>query len=192
MRPGATRNDWTGEEVRFLIDNAGLMPKREICRRLRKSAKSVESMAYRLRKGGHAIDLRCFEPSATVCPSCGRSSLTAKETGICRPCTLRRRLAATEGQISDLLRRLPPDVRAIYAGTEAEKGPRTFDPMPRMPAYAEQPTRYRRLRDEEAHDRDMEEWEARRIQRELRAAQKRKERIQRKVRELCRNHERNK
>ena len=192
MRPGARRSDWTYEDVRFLLDNAGRIPKRDICRRLRKSAKAVESMAYRLRKRGHAIDLRCFEPSAIVCPSCGRSSLTAKDTGICRPCTLRRRLAATEGQIADLLHRLPPDTRAIYEDTEAEKGSRAFDPMPKMPAYAEQPTRYRRLRDEEAFDRDMEEWEARRIQRELKAAQKRKERIQRKVRELCRNRERNK
>lgn len=185
MRAGARRNDWNTDEVRFLLDNAGAIPQREICRRLRRSAKSVESMAYRLRKRGHAIDLRCYQPNTITCPSCGRRSATAKETGICRPCTLRRRLAATEGQIAELMQRLPPEVRAIYEETEAEKGSRTFDPMPRTPAYVEPPTRYRRLRDEEAHDRAMEEWEARRVQRELKAAQKRKERIRRKLRKLC-------
>lgn len=181
MRAGARRNEWTAGEVRFLLENAGRMPQREICRRLRRSHKAVEHMASRLRKAGHAIDLRCYQPTTVTCPACGRRSATARETGICRPCTLRRRLAATEGQISDLLRRLPADVRAIYEDTEAEKGSRVFDPMPRRPAYAEPPTPYRRARDEEAYDRAMEDWEARRIQRELKAAQKRKERIRRKM-----------
>ena len=184
MKAGAKRNEWTMEEVRFLLENAGRMPQREICRKLRRSSKSVECMASRLRKQGHAIGLRCYQPTAIICPSCGRRSQTAKETGICRPCTLRRRLSATEGQISDLLRRLPADVRAIYEDTEAEKGSRTFDPMPRPTAYQEPPTLYQRLRDEEAYDKAMEEWEARRIQRELKAAQKRKERILRKMRQL--------
>lgn len=192
MRAGASRNEWTVDEIRFLLDNAGRMPQREICRRLRRSYKAVERMASRLRKQGHAIDLRHYQPTTTICPSCGRRSATAMETGICRPCTLRRRLAATEGQIARLMVKLPPEVRAIYEDTEAEIGSRTFDPMPRTPTYTAPPTLYRRLRDEEAHDIAMEEWEARRIHRELKAAQKRKERILRKVRELCGNREQDK
>ena len=68
--------------------------------------------------------------------------------------------------------------------TEAEKGSRVYDPMPKPPTYSNPPTRYQRRKDEEAHDRAMEQWEARRIHRELKAAQKRKERIQRRLREL--------
>lgn len=139
MRAGARRNDWQLDEVRYLLDNAGRVPKHEICRKLRRSSKSVEHMASRLRSQGYAISLRCYQSQAVTCPSCGRSSLTARETGICRPCTLCRRLAATEGQISDLLRRLPADVRSIYEDTEAEKGTRIIDPMPKMPTYAEPP-----------------------------------------------------
>ena len=184
MRAGARRNGWRLDEVCYLLQSAGSVPKHEICRKLRRSSKSVERMASRLRAQGHAIDLRCYQSKAIICPSCGRSSLTARETGICRPCTLRRRLTATEGQISDLLGRLPADVRAIYEETEAEKGSRAIDPMPRPTTYREPPTLYQRLRDEEAHDKAMEEWEARRIQRELKAAQKRKERILRKLRQL--------
>ncbi len=184
VREGAKRSDWTTEEVRFLLDNAGRIPQREICRRLKRSRKAVEHMASRLRKQGHAIDLRCYQSAATTCPACGRRSFTARETGICRPCTLRRRLTATDGQISDLMARLPPEVRAIYEETEAETGSRAVDPMPRRAFYATKPTNYQRLKDEDEYDRAMEDWEARRIHRELKAAQKRKERIQRKLRQL--------
>lgn len=184
MRAGSAKRPWTAREVRFLLDNAGAMPQRDICRNLKRSAKAVERMASRLRMQGYEIDLRYYEPQTMTCPACGRRSATARETGICRPCTLRRRLAATEGAISDLMRRLPADARAIYEETEAEKGSRVYDPMPKPPAYSNPPTRYQRRKDEEAHDRAMEQWEARRIHRELKAAQKRKERIQRRLREL--------
>lgn len=184
MRPGARRSEWTMGEVRFLIDNAGLMPQREICRRLKRSSEAVKQMAKRLRMQGHTVDLRYWEPTTVTCPACGRASATAHETGICRPCTLGRRLTATEGQIAELMRRLPPDLRAVYEETEAEKGSRAFDPIPRRPTYADPPTRYQRRRDEDFYDRAMEQWEARRIERQLKAAQKRKERIRRKLREL--------
>lgn len=183
MRAGARRSEWTFDEVRYLIESAGRVPQREICRRLRRSYKAVSCMASRLRQQGHPVDLRCYRPQAITCPSCGMPSLTARETGICRPCTLRRRLAATEGQISDLMQRLPADVRSVYEDTEADRGSRAFDPMPRRPTYQVPPTLYRKLRDDEEYTRAMEEWEARRIHRELKAAQKRKERISRKLRE---------
>lgn len=179
----AARRPWTASEVRYLLDSAGNVPLREICLRLRRSSESVRQMAKRLRAQGHEVDLRHYETQTVTCPSCGRASATAHETGICLPCALRRRLAATEGAISDLMRRLPADVRATYEGTEAERGARVRDPMPRPPTYREPPTRYQRRRDEESYDRAMEQWEARRVQRELRAAQKRKERIQRRLRE---------
>ena len=184
MRSGCAKRPWTAGDVRYLLDNAGAIPTRAICRKLKRSSESVKQMAKRLRLQGYEIDLRYYEPQNMMCPACGRTSATARETGICRPCTLRRRLAATEGTISDLMGRLPADVRAIYEETEAETGPRTYDPMPRPPTYREPPTRYQRRKDEESYARAMEQWEARRIHRQLKAAQKRKERIQRKLREL--------
>ncbi len=184
MRAGSAKRPWTAGDVRYLLDNAGNVPQREICRKLKKSSESVKQMAKRLRIQGYEIDLRYYEPQTMTCPACGRRSATARETGICRPCTLRRRLAATEGAISDLMRRLPADARAIYEETEAEKGTRAYDPMPKPPTYSNPPSRYQRRKDEEAHDRAMEQWEARRIQRELKAAQKRKEHIQRRLRNM--------
>ena len=180
----ANRRPWSAREVRYLLDNAGNVPQREICRNLRRSSESVKQMAKRLRAQGYDVDLRYYEPHTVTCPSCGRKSTTARETGMCRPCMLRRRLAATEGGISDLMQRLPPEARAIYEETEAEKGSRVYDPMPMPPTYQARPTRYQRRRNDEEYDRALEQWEARLLHRELKAAQKRKERIQRRLRKL--------
>ena len=184
MRMGGKRIDWTMDDVAFLIRNAGRMPKREICRRLRRSSESVKQMAKRLRAQGHPVDLRYFEPRSTICPSCGRASATMRETGICRPCQLRRQLTAIEGTISDLMERLPADVRATYEDTEAERDARVIDPRPQRPRYDEPPSYYRRMVDEEAYDMAMEQWETRRMQRAVKAAQKRKERIRARLRKV--------
>ena len=170
--------------MRWLLDNAGIMPKRDICQHLKRSAKSVEHMARRLRNQGHAIDLRCYVPKASICPSCGRMSHTLELTGVCEPCMFRRQLMHIESQIADLLQYLPPDVRAIYEDTEAEKSTRVFDPMPKRKVYTEPPTRYQRMKDEDEYDKAMEAWVAKRYQRKCKAAQKRKERIMRKLREM--------
>ena len=74
MRKGARRVDWTTDEVRELVRLAGKVPKREICRRLKRSAKSVERKAARLRAEGVRIDLRSFVSAMSICPSCGHAS----------------------------------------------------------------------------------------------------------------------
>ena len=184
MRAGQRTRPWTSQEVRFLLDNAGRMPLRELCRSLRRSASSVTSMAARMRAQGRRCDLRHWEPTLVVCPSCGQPSATARETGVCRPCQLRRRLAAIEGSCADLLARMPAGDRATYGRTEAEVGePRAHDPMPRRPRADPRATPYERDRDAEAHARAVEEWEARRLQRAVGAARKRRERMRRRLRD---------
>ena len=69
----------------------------------------------------------------------------------------------------------------MYEATEAETGSRP-DPMPRSPK-TEGMDAYERARAEEEHDEAMEQWAARYLMRQVKAAQKRKERIQRKVEE---------
>lgn len=190
MRMGGKRIDWTLDEVAYLLDSAGRVPLREICRHLRRSSESVRHMARRLREQGHAISLRHFEPRTAICPSCGRSSATARDpqnrTGICRPCQLRRQLASIESQTAGLMGRLPAEERATYEQTEAETGARTYEPRPRAPRLDATATYYQRMRAEESHDIALEQWETRRMEREVKAAQKRKERIARKLRN-CQN-----
>ena len=179
MRRGAKLRPWTSGEILWLLTHAGTDSKRDICQHLRRSSSSVEAMAHRLRLQGHDVSLRHYARQAVVCPSCGRSSVTARETGICRPCQLRRRLRALQGDIADVMARMPPEMRATYEATEAELGGRVAEPMPKRPKPTGTP--YERARAEEAWDAAVEEWEARRLHRELRSAQRRKERMQRRL-----------
>ena len=97
--------------------------------------------------------------------------------GICEPCRRRRQLTKVQGRISDLLAKLPPEERAVYDATEAETES-GWDPMPPPPSLAD----LERARAEEAREIAVEDWLARNLRRQVKAAQKRKERIEKKVR----------
>ncbi len=56
MRKGARRNDWTCSELAYLREMAGVASRRDICRHLRRSAKSVQRKADRLRAEGEDDD----------------------------------------------------------------------------------------------------------------------------------------
>lgn len=182
MRKGTKRNDWTVADLTFLIENAGRLPKRQICQHLRRSSKSVERKAAWLRAHGQAVDLRCYRPTLEPCPSCGSLSGHRGKEGICEPCRRRAQLANIHARIAELLPRLPLEERDTYEKTEAEVGSRR-DPLPKAPdtrglSY------YQRARAEEAHALALEECIAGNLRREIKAAQKRKERIEKKVKSM--------
>lgn len=179
MRRGARRRDWTTDEVRQLVDMAGRVPRREICRELRRSRKAVECEARRLRKSGVPVDLRCFRSALEICPSCGRRSALLGSEGICEACRRTQQLARIEAEVSNLLAALPESERALYAETEAERETGA-EPMPAM-LPTRGVSRYRAAANEDRNDRAMEQWRVRRLRRLVKAAQKRKERIRRKA-----------
>ena len=179
MRRGARRREWTTDEVRRLVDMAGRIPRREICRRLRRSRKSVERKAAELRHRGVPVDLRCFRSTLEICPSCGRRSALLGSEGICEACRRAQQLARIESEVADLLAALPEAERALYAETEAERET-AAEPMPAM-LPTRGVSRYRAAANEDRNDRAMEQWRVRRLRRLVRAAQKRKERIRRKA-----------
>ena len=162
-----------------MAELAGTMPERELRRRLKLSKNQLRYAISTLRKMGVTVSTRYWEPTLEQCPSCGRMSATLGRHGICEPCRRRRQLAAIEARTAALLEQLPPDQRAVYEATEAETGSRP-DPMPRSPR-TEGMDAYERARAEEEHDEAMEQWAARYLMRQVKAAQKRKERIQKKV-----------
>lgn len=182
MRKGARCRPWSVSEVRYLVENAGRMPKRDICRHLRRSSRSVECKAYHLRGEGVAIDLRHHVPRLSTCPACGRLSSRMGRDGICEPCRRRAQLAEVHARIAELMALLPPEERATYEATEAEVESRR-DPMPPSPVTAGL-SAYARDRAEEAHAIACEEALTRNILREVKAAQKRKERVEKKVRSM--------
>ena len=179
MRKGARRRDWTTAELRFLRENAGILERRAICRSLRRSRYAVESKVRDLRRDGLDVSLRCFRSRLSTCPACGALRLRMGSEGICEPCRRRRQLAKVHHRIADLLAQLPPAERAVYGETEAETES-AWDPMPPPPPLAGLDS-YQRARAREAREIAVEDWLARNLRRQVKAAQKRKERIQKKL-----------
>lgn len=179
-RAGARQRPWTTGERALLAELAGAAPKREVCRRLRRSSASVAGMAARLRAEGVPVDLRCHVSRLETCPACGSLSATCGRHGICEPCRVRRQIEAVQSRIADLLPLLDPEERARYADAEAETASRA-DPMPRAPDVAGL-SRYAAALERDRHERAVERWSVRNLRRRLKAAQKRKERIEKKAR----------
>ncbi len=162
----------------YLIAHAERVAKRDICRHLKRSSKSVERKAAHLREQGHAITLRHYTPRLDTCPSCGCLSGHMGKEGICEPCRRREQLATIHARIAELLPLLPQAERDTYEKTEAETASR-YDRMPKAPSSAA--TYYEQQRDKERHALAMEAWSSANLKREIKAAQKRKERIEKKV-----------
>lgn len=171
---------WRESELAYIREHAGRVPARDIRKALRVSRNQLKHAAARMRDAGEDVDLRCFSPRTVVCPSCGCARTLFGAEGICEPCRLARRLAETEAETAELLPLLSAKDRATYERTEAQRETRG-EPMPAAPRTAGM-TAYERARAEEAHDIAMERWQAARLKRLLKAAQKRKQRVAKKVR----------
>lgn len=176
MRKGARRNDWTAAEERFLIENAGRIPKREICELLKRSSASVRCKASELRRNGINVCLRYYRPTMEPCPSCGNLSATINHKGMCEPCRRRDQLAGIEARIADLMPLLTPKQRDEYERTEAKLESRV-DPLPEPPD-TDGLTQWQKAYREEEYARAVEEIVAGNLRRKIKARQKRKERME--------------
>lgn len=179
MRKGARRNDWTVAEEQFLIANAGRIPKRDICEMLRRSSESVRQKAKALRRQGVDVCLRYYRPTMEPCPSCGNLSATIDRHGMCEPCRRRDQLATIEARIADLLPLLTPEQLDTYERNEAKRESRV-DPIPEPPS-TDGLSRWQQAYREEAYAKAVEAAVAANLRRAVKAAQKRKERIEEKV-----------
>lgn len=179
MRKGSKRNDWSTDDVRYLIENAGRIPRREICFHLKRSSESVKQKTKTLRAEGIPISLRCYRAKLEFCPSCGRLSGHLGTKGICEPCRRREQLDTINRRIAELLPRLTLEERDIYEKTEAETESR-WDPLPKAPR-TEGLSYYEKAKIEEHYALECEECTARNLRRKIKAVQKRKERIEKKI-----------
>lgn len=181
MRKGSGRNDWTAAEERFLIENAGRIPKREICELLKRSSASVRCKASELRRNGVNVCLRYYHPTMEPCPSCGNLSATINHKGMCESCRRRDQLSGIEARIADLLPLLTPEQRDKYERTEANLKSR-IDPLPEPP-ITDGLTQWQKAYREEEYARAVEATVAANLRRKIKARQKRKERIEKYVKE---------
>jgi len=168
---------WSERELRYLIESAGRVPKRTICRKLNRRPEEVEAVAARVRATGYPISL-----DVETCPMCGRRAPIVYSLGICKPCKYKLAIARERRQTAELLRLVTPGERESYAQTEAWLRGRAFHAPPKPPAIPEDATEAERAAYEDAFCEAVAEWDAHNLHRQLKAAQKRKERIARKAR----------
>lgn len=174
-RKGARQIGWTTADERFLVDHAGILTRREICKELKRSAESVRSRARRL-----GVSLRCYESRLEWCAECAtwRSTVSPK-TGRCAVCRKRDQLDASERRIADALEHLPSEARAVYEGSESSRGTRKPPTRPKRPRRTG--NRYADAKADDAHLIAVETWEAALLDLKIDANKTRLKRIRAKV-----------
>ena len=170
---------WRKADLDRIAELAGKVPAREIRRELRLSKNQLDNARRLINASGGHVSLRCYRHRLELCPSCGCRRATLGKAGICEPCRRQQQLEAIEARIAELLPRLTAEERRTYERTECGRESRA-DPMPQAPDTSGM-SRYAADKAAEAHDEAMERWLCRYLYRRVKAAQKRKERIEKKV-----------
>lgn len=177
---GCGQRRWTAADYAYILENAGLVPAERICDHLGVSMVQLSNARRLINARGGNVTLRCFESGLQVCPSCGCRRSTVGRDGICEVCRKERRLASLQSEVADLVAALPDRERAVYERTQAKLSSSPGQaPMPPDPDGLD---RYRAAKAEDAYDRAVERWASDYAQRRIKAAQKRKERIVKKLR----------
>ncbi len=176
MRKGAKTQLWTTKDEQFLIKYAGVLPRREICREIKRSRKSVECKAKRL-----GLSLRCFVSSLHWCNNCTTwRSTVSDRTGFCRVCAKREMLERSEQRVSDALAQLSFEKRTKYLHEEAHRGKRKMPPRPRKritPAGSS----YAVKKAGESYLKELEQWEIACLDQAINANKTRLKRIRQKL-----------
>lgn len=175
-RKGAKQSAWTTKEEQFLLDNAGVLTRREICKELKRSAKSVKRKAERL-----GISLRCYTGSLAWCNQCATWRTTVSDsTGYCRVCAKREMLAKSEQRVSNELARLNFSQRSKYLLEEAHRGARKTPAKPSKQASTVG-SLYARKKAEEDYLKALERWEVACLDQLVNANKTRLKRIRQKL-----------
>lgn len=174
MRKGSHRHDWTTEELETLRDAAGKLPRREICRMLSRSKKSVERMAER-----QGLSLRCYRSRLAWCDDCASwRTYVSERTGKCRVCSMRDRISGREDACAEALAAMNPEQRCIYDENEALRQTRRQPSRPAPKKRESCPvSRYERAKADEDYLRSIEQWEYRRLELPYNAAKTRLRRM---------------
>lgn len=174
MRRGSKRIDWTTAELDYLIENAGKISHREICRHLKRSSKSVERKAALLRANGFNINMRTAKRRTRICPSCGQARSEFSRKGFCRVCDARNCYVAAKSRQAEAYVHLPQELKDRYDETEAQLES-SLPPRPqrgRRPSSEEAARRW-----DERCDIEVETWELECLKKLTDAAKKRTQRM---------------
>ena len=176
LRKGAHRIDWSTKDIKYLRDNAGVLPMREIYKHLKRSKNSVDWMSRHL-----GVSLRCFKTKLKWCPVCAKwRSTVSPKTGQCRVCSKRKNLMDGEWRVSDALMQLTPEQRLIYDDEESSRGKRRVPPKPTKIKVSPK-NRYKYAKEEERYTIALEAWEIKCLDLDIDANKTRLKRIRKKL-----------
>jgi len=173
LRKGARRIDWSTKDLKYLRDNAGLIPISKISKHLGKSPKAIQRKAETL-----GLSTRYFNSTLAWCPNCAHMRTEINpHTGVCRVCSKQKQLDKSEQRISEALAQLPFEQRSVLEHFELSRGSE-IPPKPVMKKVSTKPRyRYRRNRELIRYERELELWEIKYLDRRINANKKRLERI---------------
>lgn len=158
-RKGSAQRPWTTDEIDRLRDMAGRLPRRDICRELKRSSGAVKMAAKRL-----GLSLRCCRTRLVWCDECAGWRSAVDKNGRCRVCRMREQLAGREAACVEVYASMTPRQRAAYDDQEAKRGTRPSSLGPRPKRRESCPvSRYERDKAETAYLLALEEWEHRRL-----------------------------
>lgn len=126
MRKGSKRRDWSTAEVRYLLEHAGKVPRREISRALRRSAKSVRRKAESM-----GVSLRVPKWGMVWCDECAAWRTRTNAQGRCPVCQKRANIEAEAARCAEEYAAMTPDQRRAFDDSESRRG--RVKPRPRMP-----------------------------------------------------------
>ncbi len=167
--------DWTLKESLFLKDFAGTKPLSLIAYDLKRNSQDVASECARL-----GVPIVYIGTPLFWCDECSRWRERLQKSGRCNYCEMRRQLENIEKRTTKLLSLLSPAERELYANTEAKRAGRKQEPKPKPPYYEGMIPR-EEVKARSAYYADLDRWETKQVHRKLKATQKRKERIQKKL-----------
>jgi hypothetical protein len=116
MRAGANTIPWTTEEERWLKENAGSIPIRDVCQHLHRSRSSVESKAHRME-----LSLRHYEADMVWCDTCSTWRTEVDADGRCPVCKLRHQSEGRKDDYRTALDAMTPAQRARHLHNEAAR-----------------------------------------------------------------------
>lgn len=179
-RKGLSQRPWTTEELAALRGMAGHIPKREICRALKRSSGAVRATSSRM-----GLSLRCYKSKLQWCNECATWRSSLDNNGSCKVCRMRERLDGREAACSEVLASMKPEQRQIYEDSEPKRGSRHISRPLRAKTYRGKSAlnNYQKARVDTEHILAIEQCEYLRLKLRYDAAKTRLNRMRRALRE---------
>lgn len=157
-RKGSRQSDWTTDDIAYLLDTAGRLSLRVICRELKRSSMSVKKMAARLN-----LSLRCYQTKLVWCNECAQwRSYINKSTGKCKVCSMRDQLQGREAACVDVYQSMTAEQRLVYDENESKRGTRKYPARPQKRESCPM-SMYERAKAEADYRLAIEAWEYQRV-----------------------------